>query len=311
MAVIFANDTTKRTSTLVADYPENIVIDPQLNGRVDSTEVDDLAADIEANGQRTPVKIRKNNAGQPVLVFGHRRWRAVKLINQRRAKKGEALLKLECSYETLTDEQAFAAAIAENRFRKDTTPMDDCHNINVWLTRFKKSLEEVAKIYFPEAKKGEETAAALKWTKDRASLVELAPEAQTGVRKGEIKITAAVQLTRLSKDKQKEVVEASSAKLKGQKRLKVSEVIAAKTGKTPAAKPEVKPAAKADPSAPAKPAAPAVRPTSTVYEAAEALARAVDTWLEDATETAEKQVMAAHRQYRALVPFRKAEGKAA
>jgi ParB-like chromosome segregation protein Spo0J len=304
MAVVFSNDTTKRTSTLVADYPENILLDPQLNGRIETTDVEDLAADIEKNGQRTPVLVRKNDAGLPVLVYGHRRWRAVKLINSRLAKKGEALIKLECTYETLTDEEAFAAAIAENRFRKDTTPMDDTHNIGIWQKRFKKSLEEIAAIYFPEAKKPEEKVTALKWVKDRAALVELAPEAAAAVREGKVKITAAVQLTRLSKDKQKEVIAQTQNTLKGKTRIKVSNVIAAK--KKGASKAE---SSKTAP-APAKPVAPP-KVTSSVYEAAETLARAVDTWLEGATPVAEKALVAAHKQYRALVPFRKAEGKAA
>src|SRR5215470_3943868 len=218
MAAVFENDTTKRTSTLVADYPENILLDAELNGRVDNTDVEALAADIEANGQRTPVLIRKNDEGLPLLVFGHRRWRAVKLINQRNAKKGLPLIKLECSYEKLTDEEAFAAAIAENRFRKDTTPMDDTHNIAIWQKRFKKSLEEIAQIYFPEAKKPEDKATALKWVRDRASLVELADEAKQAVRDGKVKITAAVHLTRLSKDKQKEVIAQTSNTLKGKTR---------------------------------------------------------------------------------------------
>lgn len=304
MAVTFSNETTKRTSTLVADYPENILVDPELNGRVDTTSVDDLAADIEANGQRSPVLVRKNDAGQPVLVFGHRRWRAAKLINQRLAKKGLPLVRLQCSYEPLTDEEAFTAAIAENRFRKDTTPLDDTHNITVWLRRFKKTLEEVAAIYWPEAKKPEEKATALKWVKDRASLVELAPEAATAVREGKVKITAAVQLTRLSKDKQKEVIEQTKNMVKGKARVKVSNVIAAK-GKS-------KGKSKGKKAAPAKSTfKPTVKPTSSIYEAAEGLARAVDAWLEDATGDSDKKVIAAHKQYRALVPFVKAVGKAA
>jgi ParB-like chromosome segregation protein Spo0J len=293
MAVVFANETTKRTSTLVADYPEHILLDPQLNGRIEPTDVDDLAADIEKNGQRTPVLVRKNDAGQPVLVYGHRRWRAVKLLNSRLAKKGEPLIKLECTYETLTDEEAFAAAIAENRFRKDTTPMDDTHNIGIWQKRFKKSLEEIAEIYFPEAKKPEEKATAVKWVKDRAALVELAPEAAQAVRDGKVKITAAVQLTKLSKDKQKEVIAETKNTLKGKTRVKVSNVIAAK-GKTKDAKAH----------GTAKPA-PAPKVTSSVYEAAEALAHAVDHWLEDATDAAEKKLISAHKAYRTLVPKRK------
>jgi ParB-like chromosome segregation protein Spo0J len=298
MAASFQNDTTKRTTTLVADYPENIKIDPELNGRIDDTDITDLAADIEKNGQHSPVKIRKNAAGQPLLVFGHRRWRAVLAINERRRKAGEGLLRLECSYEALTDEEAFHEAITENRFRKDATPMDDCNNISIWKTRFKKSVDEIAAIYFPEAHTADAKATALKWVTDRASLVELVPEAQAAVREGGTKITAAVKLARLAPDHQKAVIAETKNTVKGKVRIKVSNVVAAK--KTPA---------KA--TAPAKPAAPAPKVTSSVYEAAEKLARAVDAWLVDATGAAEKTLVAAHKEYRVLVPFRRAESKAA
>ena len=66
---------------------------------------------------------------------------------------------------------------------------------------------------------------------------------------------------------------------------------------------------KAKTAAPAK-TAPAPKVTSSVYDAAETLARAVDVWLEDATSKAEKDLVAAHKAYRTLVPIKKA-GKAA
>jgi ParB family chromosome partitioning protein len=301
MAVTFNNATTKRTSTLVVDYPENILLDPEINGRVEVTSVEDLAADIEKNGQNTPALIRKNDKGQPVLVTGHRRWRAVKLINERRAKNGGgALVQLECRYEQLTDEEAFTATISENRFRKDVTAVDDAHNIAVLQKRYKRTIEDIAAIYFPEAGSDEAKAEAVRWVKNRVALQELAPEAEQAVRDGEVKITAAVQLAALSKDQQREVIAASKAKgenLKGKTRVKVSTIKAAKGHKAPA--PGKKAAAKAAPA----PVAPKV--ASSVYEAAEGLAVAVDAWITDATDKAEKSLLAAHKAYRKLVPAKR------
>jgi ParB-like chromosome segregation protein Spo0J len=303
MAVTFDNDTTKRTATLNADYPENIQIDPELSGRSKPADAEAKAADAEAltaliadilkHGQRTPALCRKNEDGQPVLVYGHRRHRAITIINDRRRKTGEPLIQLEFTYEKLTPEQAFIAAIAENRFRKDLSEMDDCHNITVWQTRFKKSLEQIAEIYFPEdhvpGAKSADKATHLKWVKDRAKLTELVPEAAQAVRDGSLKITSAVKVARLSPNEQKKLIAEGKGKtVKGNKRIRVSDVPTTKRNASKAT--------------PAKPATPAVKPTGNVYSAAEALACAIDVWQENPTSKTEKDVIAAHAAYRALVP---------
>jgi hypothetical protein len=325
MVVNFSNDTTKRTSTpLVADYPENIVLDPQLNGRYErdnpevKAAVEALAADIQVHGQRTPVQFRKNDAGQPVLVFGYNRYHAVALINKRLRAKGtseDQLLKLEGIYDTMSEEDALIAAISENRFRVGTSPMDDCWNITLLRKRFKKSDEEIALIYFPEAKGGEKRANALTWVKDSAGLAELAVEAQEAVTKGEIKVTTAKQLAKVSKDEQRKIIAESKATVKGKARVKIAHVLAAKgKGKT-AERAKAQVQAAKDKKAGKKPtpvAAPVPKVTSSVYAAAEALAVAVDGWREDATDKAEKILIAAHNAYRELVPRpQKAVDKAA
>jgi ParB-like chromosome segregation protein Spo0J len=318
MNVSFSNDTTKRTSTLVvADYPENIVLDPQLNGRYErdnpdvKAAVEALAADIQAKGQDTPVKFRKNDAGQPVLVFGYCRYHAINLINKKLRAKGtseEQLLKVEGIYETLSEEEALITAISENRFRVGTSPMDDCWNITLLRKRFKKSDEEIAFIYFPEAKQGEKRANAAKWVKDRAALAELAVEAQEAVTKGEIKVTTAKQLAKVSKDEQRKIIAESATVVKGKKRVKVAAVLAKGKGKTAErAKAQVqasqdRKAGKKPTHTPAPAAAPAPKVTSSVYEAAETVARALDAWLENATADTEKKLVAAHKAYRVLVP---------
>ena len=296
MAVAFNSDSMGRAGALYSDYPENIFIDPALNGRVEVTEIETLAADILKNGQNQPVAVRKDDAGNPVLIYGHRRWRAVKWINDH-LKSGEQKVKLICNYFAVKDVEAFGMAIAENRFRKDNTAMDDQHNICLMLKRFKSSLEDIAAIYFPEAKTPEAKAEALRWVKNRASLEELAPEAADGVRKGEIKVTAAVQLAKLSKDQQRATIKAATSTVKGKSRVKVSTVLAAKkSGKAAPAKPPAKGPA----------SVPAPKAPSSVYAAAEAMALAIDNWLGDATEKAEKALIAAHKEYRKLVPSRAA-----
>ena len=230
MAVEFANDSTSRAGALYTDYPENIVIMPELNGRHEHTDVEDLAADIEKNGQLQAVKIRKNDQGQPVLVYGHRRYRAICLLNERNPGN---LRKIRCEYTAATDAEAFGMAIRENRCRKDVSPIDDCANITTLRKLFSLTDEDIAAVYFPEAKTDAEKAEALRFVKQRAALVELAPEAAQAVREGRVKITAAVGLSKLTKDQQR-------TKVAGTGKVKVSDV--AKAPAQPKAQPVETPA---------------------------------------------------------------------
>jgi ParB/RepB/Spo0J family partition protein len=203
MSIKFASDTIQRTESMYVDYPENILIEPELNGRHEHTEIEDLAADIEKNGQMSPVGVRKNDAGEAVLVYGHRRYRAISLLNERNPKM---LRKIVCVYHKLTEVEAFAMAIAENRFRRDVSPIDDAANITMLKKRFGLTDHDVAAIYFPDAKDAPES---LKFVKDRAALAELAPEAAQAVRDGRVKMTAAKGLAKLTKEQQR-------AKVKGE-----------------------------------------------------------------------------------------------
>src|SRR5215471_4986127 len=98
MSVVLSN-AKPLAAQLFSASPEHIHLDPVLNGRYerDIPEVQDavknLAASIEAHGQQTPAKVRQDKDGKVILVYGYCRYHAVKLINERRAKAGERLLK--------------------------------------------------------------------------------------------------------------------------------------------------------------------------------------------------------------------------
>jgi ParB-like chromosome segregation protein Spo0J len=200
-----------RAATQYSAFPEEILVDPELNGRHENTSVDSLAADIEANEQHAPVVCRKDDQGRPVLTFGHRRYRAICLLNARNPKSPRKIIFV---YKKMSEGEAFVAAIGENRFRKDVSPIDDATNIETLRRRFGKTDEDIAQIYFPEMVTEDERKAALRFVKDRSSLIELAPEAAQAVRDGRIKITAAVALSKLTREQQKKKVE-KAGKIKG------------------------------------------------------------------------------------------------
>lgn len=198
----FASEVGRGVTTFQA-YPEDILIDPELNGRHEDTDIESLAADIEANEQLTPVVCRKDDKGKPVLVFGHRRYRAFCLLN---ARNPESPRKINFIYRKYDQFGGFVAAIGENRFRRDVSPIDDASNMEILQRKFGKSEDEIASIYFPEAKEEKALTAALRFVKDRMSLNELAKEAAQAVRDGRIKLTAAVALSRLTREQQRKKV---------------------------------------------------------------------------------------------------------
>jgi ParB/RepB/Spo0J family partition protein len=223
MAVEFANDTTKRAGAEYRDWPENIIIMPELNGRHEHTDIEGLAADIRANGQIQPVGIRKNDQGLPLLIYGHRRWRAITLLNERYPAERRYI---KCTYTSATsDAEAFQMAIRENRCRKDVSPIDDCANMRTLENKFSYNHEDIAKVYFPEAVTEAELAEALRYVKQRLALKELAPEAVEAVREGRAEITAAVGLAKMTKDQQREVVAKPG-------KIKVKDVVKSKPAPT-------------------------------------------------------------------------------
>lgn len=184
--------------------PENITINPELNGRFDKPDIEALIVDILAHGQHTPVVIR-NDGGEAVLVSGFSRWRAVSEINKRGLSAAQ--IQLRCTAVKCNEAEAFILNISENRFRNPTTPIDDAHNIKRLLNQFGYTEDQVCDIFFPLAKTEKELKEARQFIKERVNLIDLAPEAETAVREGRVTESAAQAIAKLPQAKQKLVVE--------------------------------------------------------------------------------------------------------
>lgn len=183
--------------------PEDITINADLNGRHEKPDIEWLITDILRVGQSTPVVIR-NDGGKAVLVAGFSRWRAVSEIN----KRGLSAMptQLRCTYVQCTESEAFLINISENRFRNQTTPLDDAHNIKRLLNVYGLTEEQVGAIYFPTAKTEQELKFARKFVRDRVGLISLSPEAADAVRSGRVKESAATAIAKLSQDQQRKVL---------------------------------------------------------------------------------------------------------
>lgn len=191
MAVEFTVQGTRTSEYLF--LPEDLTVDPAMNGRHDLPNIDWIVESILAHGQLQPVTIRRTE-GRPVLVAGFSRWRAISHINKKNL--APKALRLRCSYTQLTEQQAFLANIEENRVRNATTPIDDAYNIQRLINVYQMTEQEAADAF----------RASPSWVKGRLRLLELTPEAEKAVREGRVDGPATKAIAKLSKEHQKAVV---------------------------------------------------------------------------------------------------------
>lgn len=229
MAVTWAVESgvTRTANGGYSVMPENVILKPELNGRSEETSVEELAEDILYHGQIVPALCYKSPEGYPILLAGHRRLRAIVLLNKS-VKKGEEKKSLIFNYAynsegkpVKTEEEALDITVAENRNRTDVNPLDDAANCALYAHKFGKSTEEIAKKYFPGADTPEKLAKAVLWVKERQKLLELSPEAQDKLRKGEFSTSAAMQLSKLQPVAQNKLLK---EKEKSGEKLKVKDV---------------------------------------------------------------------------------------
>lgn len=167
MAVAFTTEHT-RTSEYLFD-PKELIVKPELNGRHEAPDIEPLIADIVRRGQIEPVIVR-SDGGKAVLCAGFSRWRAITEINKR--KLTPVPLAIRACYLKANELDGFVANIAENRFRKQTTKIDDAYNVRR-LEAWGQTEDQIAEIY------GED----VKWVRAMQKLVALDPVAQKAVAK--------------------------------------------------------------------------------------------------------------------------------
>jgi ParB family chromosome partitioning protein len=102
-----------------------IVVDRAANPRRRLRNVDELAASIRAYGLLQPVVVREvgRQRGQYVLVAGHRRLAALKLLAERYAREDwrtvQAIIRPE------SEDDAYVLMLVENLHRQDLSPREE------------------------------------------------------------------------------------------------------------------------------------------------------------------------------------------
>lgn len=190
MSVGFKVAHTRRHTYLFA--PKSLKPHPELNGRFVETDIEALLADLVSNGQTVPLVIR-SDGGMPVIIDGHRRWRAALEGLKRKLLPQE--FRLECVYFKGNEQQAFLAAVRANHHRTDKNPIDDAHNISK-MERFGMTHEEIAAVY----------RESVSWVKNTLKLVTLSQEGAEALSSGKLKAPAARALAKLSQEAQREAL---------------------------------------------------------------------------------------------------------
>jgi hypothetical protein len=199
----------KRVDVHLMD-PREIDIMPEFNGRKSLPPIDDLLREFPDPkiGQLVDVIITKRE-GRPVLLAGHRRWRAAIQLTEEGKGPFDGVFKLRCKNFSGTPLECFLVTLKENQ-RAETDAEDDAYNISRLIQNFSMSEEDVAiKAYNRRTLDGK---ADVKWVRDRLALTDLAPEALAALKTGKLKPNAAVALAKLSAKVQREKI-ASGEKL--------------------------------------------------------------------------------------------------
>ena len=200
----------------IKKIPLSLVIPSPMNPRktFDEGELQELADNIEKQGLLQPVTVRPIADKKTFdvvdgkadfypkyeLICGERRFRAFSKLSDKWsimdavAPNGESYNRfsdIPAIIREMDDEEAFEAMITENLQRKDVDPIEEAFAFGQLIERGK-SAEEVADRF----------GKSIRFVQDRVKLNNLIPELMLVVREGEMPISSAMIIAKLTKEDQ-------------------------------------------------------------------------------------------------------------
>jgi ParB/RepB/Spo0J family partition protein len=150
MAVTFEGVGDARGATTYNLPVEVIVVNEAENCRFSeekesSSKFQELLDSIRQFGQKVPGEVRKDGK-RAVLVSGHRRLRALTIVNRERKERGEPEYPFVATYVSANAETAFIDTVQENLGRKDLGVLDLSKTCGILANQFHKSEEEIGGI---------------------------------------------------------------------------------------------------------------------------------------------------------------------
>ena len=164
----------------------------------DEGAIAELAASIKQHGLLQPITVRPhistdaNACGNYEIVMGERRYRAWK----HNMSDPKFPMEIPCIVREMNDEEALDAMITENLQRKDVDPIEEAFAFGQYVA-IGKTVEELA-LRFGKSKR---------FIQERIKLNELLPELRQWVTKGWMNIGAAMHISKLTEDEQRQFLE--------------------------------------------------------------------------------------------------------
>jgi len=161
----------------------------QPRKRFDQDKMDELTAEVKANGQPSPGKVKPDEQGKYMIICGERRWRACKAAG---LTFYEAEV-CEMDYDRLMEE-----AFKENHHRADITPMEEANAFNERLqSGVYEDIKDLAK----------KLGIRPSFIEGRLNLLKLEPECQQALDRGVITVGYAAEVAKLSRGGQQRLLQ--------------------------------------------------------------------------------------------------------
>jgi len=179
------------------------LIEDDNNQREDYGDLEGLAMSISKEGQRKPMEIRMDGKEQAIITDGHRRFRAIKIANE---KFGAQITSARCIHEDKgTNEETRIINRLVSNDGKQFGALEEARAYKL-LINYNWSEKQIA----------DHIGKPVVYVKERLELNSAPHEIRTAVRKKRIAPTAATRLSKASPDKQKKVLASPNKKI-GQK----------------------------------------------------------------------------------------------
>ncbi len=188
---------------------------PLHDERINLPLEEPFIANIDAYGVMQTVLITKID-GKPFLVDGRQRVRAARIVNERRKKRGEPTIKVQCTIRSDGDAGLLGAMIATNEARQDDGPLAKAEKARRLLNRG-----------VSEADAATTFAVSVQTLRGWLELEGASKEVKAAVKAGNLSASAAAKLATVKDhDKQREALAKVQAAPGKKKTVKAAEAAA-------------------------------------------------------------------------------------
>ena len=122
--------------------PDNLIMDPDMDGRIDHDDLWDLMASIQQIGQIQPIAARKTSDGKLHVIAGFRRTKAIQKLKE--ANPDASWSVLVRVMPATNDAKGFAITLAENIVRNNLSPLEMASGVGRLRSVFNRTVTEVA-----------------------------------------------------------------------------------------------------------------------------------------------------------------------